>query len=332
MALGEFFTGLFYAQYIASVPYPDTTDFKGKTVIVTGSNTGLGKEAARHFVRLGAAKVIIACRTVSKGEEAKADIAKTNSGSSTVIEVWELDLGSYASVKAFAKKAEGLDRLDVLVENAGMATNNFRTMEENEATITTNVVSTYLLALLLLPKMKQTAQNFPDPKMKPHLVIVSSDVHYLVNLDERKHDNIFDALSDPKIAKMGDRYPTSKLLEVLASREIVKDYMTPASSYPVVFNMLTPGLCQSELAREAGALMTVMKVVLNARTTECGSRTLVHAAHAGDETTGQFLMDCKIKAPSAFVLSEEGAETQTRVWKELSAKLEKISPGILGNL
>ncbi len=74
-----------------------------------------------------------------------------------------------------------------------------------------------------------------------------------------------------------------------------------------------------------------MKLLL-ARTTEAGSRTLVHAAGAGAETHGQYLSDCEIMMPSPFVLSQEGRVTQKRVWEELSQKLEKIRPGIMANL
>jgi len=97
--------------------YP-TIDCTGKTIIVTGANVGLGKEATRHFVRLNAAKVIIGCRSLEKGEAAKTEI-EASTKRNGVIEVWQLDLQDYDSVKAFAKRAESLKRLDVVVENAG---------------------------------------------------------------------------------------------------------------------------------------------------------------------------------------------------------------------
>lgn len=64
----------------------------------TGANVGLGKEATRHYVRLGASKVIIACRSVEKGESAKKDI-ETSTGRKGVLEVWQLDLQNYDSVR-----------------------------------------------------------------------------------------------------------------------------------------------------------------------------------------------------------------------------------------
>jgi len=74
-----------------------------------------------------------------------------------------------------------------------------------------------------------------------------------------------------------------------------------------------------------------MKFLL-ARTTEYGSRTLVHAGCAGAETHGHYLSDCKIELPSDYVLSAEGYRTQNRVWDELIQKLEVIKPGLLANL
>lgn len=121
-----------YSQFFVTPPVP-SKDLTGKTLIVTGSNTGLGKEAARHYVRLNAEKVIIACRSVDKGEAAKKDIEATT-GRSGVIEVWQLDLSSYQSVKQFAARAKSLRRLDSIVENAGISTADYKFTEGNEST------------------------------------------------------------------------------------------------------------------------------------------------------------------------------------------------------
>ena len=86
-----------------------------------------------------------------------------------------------------------------------------------------------------------------------------------------------------------------------------------------------------ELAREAPWGVAVLKFFL-ARSTEYGSRTLVSGACFSPESHGAYLADCMIRDTSPFVQSAEGAKTQRRVWEELSQKLEKISPGVLGNL
>lgn len=145
---------------------------------MTGANVGLGLEAARHFARLGAAKVILACRNTDKGERAKADIERSTARSG-IVEVWSLDLCSFESVKQFCQRADQLPRLDVVVENAAVAMIGPQAAlaEGYESTITVNVVSTFLMALLLLPTLKRTATEF---NVQPKLVIVSSDAHFMV--------------------------------------------------------------------------------------------------------------------------------------------------------
>jgi NAD(P)-dependent dehydrogenase (short-subunit alcohol dehydrogenase family) len=89
--------------------------------IVTGTNTGLGFEAAKHLVALGAAKVIMGVRIVNAGETAKAQ-SEVETGKANVAEVWTLDLTSYDSVKAFIKRVVAeLDGIDALIENTGLA-------------------------------------------------------------------------------------------------------------------------------------------------------------------------------------------------------------------
>lgn len=146
------------SQFFSIPPYP-TKKYTSQTIIVTGSNAGLGLEASRHFVRLDAAKVILAVRNVEKGEAAKRSIEQST-GRTGVVEVWQLDLAQYESVKSFTEKAMGLERLDVLVENAGIVTFQFKMMEEDESSVTTNVVSPVLHALLLLPKLRETGRRF----------------------------------------------------------------------------------------------------------------------------------------------------------------------------
>lgn len=156
----------------ASLPYP-SADFSSRTVIVTGANTGLGLEAARHFARLGASKVILACRNIEKGEAAKQGIE----ASPGVLEVWQVDLSSYESVKEFCARAQQLDRLDVLVENAGVMLPHYEEAEDMEVTITVNVISTFLMAMLLLPKLRADGTKF---NMIPHIVVVGSNSHAMV--------------------------------------------------------------------------------------------------------------------------------------------------------
>lgn len=181
-------------------PYPQV-DCTGQTIIVTGANSGLGKEAAWHFVRLNASKVILAVRSIAKGKAAQAEI-EARTRRTGVTEVWELDLSSYASVKAFAAKAAELPRVDAVVANASIATEKFEVAEENESTITVNVVSTILLVLLLLPAMSMSASKWG---IVPVITVVSSNIHSLVSFPEWKTPSSLGTLSNKETALMTQR-------------------------------------------------------------------------------------------------------------------------------
>lgn len=232
--------GILFRQLITSVPKPNSS-YTGKTVIVTGSNIGLGFEAARHFTRLGAAKVILAVRSVKKGEEAKKNIEQTT-GIKNVVEVWQLDMSSYKSVLDFASRAEKeLERLDIALLNAGISAGKFEMFEQNESTITVNVVSTFLLALALLPKLKATSAKFD---MRPTLTVVSSDVHLVTQFKEKDvpEGQIFAKLNEPT-DDMQERYFVSKMMEVLVVRAWAE--RKPASQILVTINFVNPGYCKS---------------------------------------------------------------------------------------
>ena len=190
-----------YSQFFFTPPYP-TNDFAGQTIIVTGANTGLGLEAARHLVRLNAEKVILAVRNIQKGEAAKKSIEGSEKKTG-VAEVWELDLANHQSVQRFAKRAEGLKRLDAVSENAAIYTFQFTIVDGNESTMTVNVINTFLLALLLLPKMRETAVKF---NVVPRISLVASFVHYLTTFPQKRAGDIFAYLNEKDKADMNDRY------------------------------------------------------------------------------------------------------------------------------
>lgn len=193
-----------YSQFCAKLPVP-TKSFKGQTVIITGSNTGLGLEAARHIVRLDADKVILAVRNTSKGEAAAQSLqasSKTSKKSPTTVEVWELDLSDYESIQRFASRVDReLTRLDVVIENAGMLTEHFSMAGEDESTIKVNVLGTMFLALLLLPKLRSTAEKWETDVV---LTFTGSFMHWSAKFEERKADDIFKELADESKANMYD--------------------------------------------------------------------------------------------------------------------------------
>ncbi|KAI7177255.1 hypothetical protein KC343_g13190, partial [Hortaea werneckii] len=168
-------SGLWNLYQAKQNPPPDTEpSFSDRIILVTGSNTGVGFEAALKFVALGAQKVILGVRSIEKGEDAQAQIEE-RTGRLDVVDVWQLDMLDYESIKTFADRARSeLERLDVAVLNAGAM---FATAEYSiygwEKTLQTNVVSTASLGLLLLPKLKDSKTD----EYTPVLELVGSSLH-----------------------------------------------------------------------------------------------------------------------------------------------------------
>jgi NAD(P)-dependent dehydrogenase (short-subunit alcohol dehydrogenase family) len=167
---------------------------KGRTFIVSGANAGIGYEVAKHLVTLGTNRVIMAVRNLESGKAAKEDI-ENETGRKTVLQVWHLDLAEYASVEAFAKKASSeLDRVDGLVANAGIANGSWAEYEGNEANITVNLISTLLLAVLMLPKLEQAAVD--DKAAAPMITFVGTVNAFQVQSSLGKIDRSKDIISD----------------------------------------------------------------------------------------------------------------------------------------
>lgn len=322
---GVFTPYFLYSQFAIRPAYPKGS-LDGQTILITGANVGLGLEAARHVVRLGAARVILGVRNVKAGEEAKKEI-ETSTNRPGVCEVWEIDLASYSSVLAFGDRISKIPRLDSAILNAAVATGKWEIVEGYERTITVNVISTLLLGLLILPKLKATKAEVPDSH--PHLTFVVSEVHGLVELPEWKKDNTLQVLSDKDQAQMNVRYPLSKLLEVL----VVLELAGRVRGSEVIVNMVNPGLCHSQLGRETGWAFSVMKFFL-ARSTEVGSRTLLAGILTGLESHGSYMSDGKVESISlsSYVRSSEGAKARAKVWSEVTSILEGVRPGILQNI
>ncbi|OQO04657.1 hypothetical protein B0A48_09579 [Cryoendolithus antarcticus] len=322
---------LLRSQLFVSIPVP-TESFTGQTVIVTGSNTGLGLEAARHLLNLDAAKVILAVRTVSKGETAAQDLITSCYVPSTRVEVWQLDMSSRDSVKAFAKRASGLQRLDAAILNAGVLSSKWSTIDGVEHHVAVNVIGTVLLELLLLPTLRRSAQRTAS---KGRIAIIGSDLMYTADPTILGTDGkILDKLNTRDAIPIGAYYALSKLLVFYAHRYIASSLspLSPEQS-SVVLTLATPGACTSEIFRDEMPLaqkvfMSVM-LKLMARTTEVGGRTLVHAVSPsmGTEEHGKFLMDCEVATDGYGVESEIGQKMEKHWNEELFAHLESIAPG-----
>jgi NAD(P)-dependent dehydrogenase (short-subunit alcohol dehydrogenase family) len=146
----------------------------GKTCIVTGANSGIGKETALGLARMGA-HVVMVCRNAGKGEAALEEIRR-ESGSSQV-DLLIADMSSQASVRALADQIrQKYSRLDVLVNNAGGgARAGTLSADGIEMTIAANHLGAALLTLLLLDLLKASAPS--------RIVNVSSEAHRRARLD-----------------------------------------------------------------------------------------------------------------------------------------------------
>lgn len=335
----SFLYNLFYEQYFLSQPEP-TASFAHKTVIITGSNVGLGKEAARHVSRLGCPRLILAVRNEKAGEEARQEILASTSAPESSIAVWKLDLNSFDSVKSFAKRAEQeLDRVDVLICNAGVSTRKYTEYEGYESQLTTNVISTALLARLFAPLLEKTAKQGPvagdlEPRA-PHLCIVSSDTHMIAKFPERNEPSksLLSAISKAckdSASRIGSQYAESKLLDLLLVRDLVyrqhssgpssgiNAVPNPEERYPVIINAPNPSFCRSNIIRELpGLAVRFVYFVLAARSTSAGGAALVNAAAAGWESNGQFLSSGRVREGSKLSWNLAVAENLSNAISDL---------------
>jgi NAD(P)-dependent dehydrogenase (short-subunit alcohol dehydrogenase family) len=180
----------------------DLPSFSGRTVIVTGANSGLGEVTARELARVGA-KVILAVRNTAKGDAAA-------SGMTGDVEVRKLDLQDLASVREFA---DGVDGVDVLVNNAGiMAVPYAQTVDGFESQIGTNHLGHFALTNLLLPKVSD------------RVVTVSSMMHLLGKISIKD----LNWKSRPYSAWLA--YGQSKLANLLFTSELQRKLEAAGSS------------------------------------------------------------------------------------------------------
>ncbi|MGC2941904.1 MULTISPECIES: SDR family NAD(P)-dependent oxidoreductase [unclassified Brevibacterium] len=183
-------------------PIPDQS---GKLAIVTGANSGTGKEAARGLAGAGA-RVIMAVRTPAKGEDAKAEILTDHPGAD--IEVRSLDLADLTSVKDFTDSLIADDRpIDLLLNNAGvmMLPKRYETADGFEMQLGTNFFGPFALTLRLLPLLLKAEA--------PRVVTMSSGNQAPIDFDDLNWEKDYNA---------NGAYGRSKLADLLFSRELAR--------------------------------------------------------------------------------------------------------------
>ncbi|KAK0199470.1 hypothetical protein DFS33DRAFT_1268460, partial [Desarmillaria ectypa] len=264
----------------------------------------------------------------------------------TKAELWIIDLTNFSSVIAFADRAEReLEQLDILVENAGMATWEYEQVEGWERTyeeslLHTNNLGPGLLAIRMIPKMPDTARKH---SVIPRLVIVASDVHYWTSIEKDviASPSILAKLSDKEYCTkevMNHRYFDSKLLNVLFARSL---RLHVPSRPAITVNSVNPGFCFWGLrtgipAEEAEAVRKDEEELCF--TTEEGSRQLVYGAVGSlddeEKLRGKYIQMSEVVEESDFVISEDGKTVQDKVWmsgfffEEMLDVLGKVDPKV----
>eukprot|EP00095_Tigriopus_kingsejongensis_P012298 maker-scaffold324_size206069-snap-gene-1.38 protein:Tk12298 transcript:maker-scaffold324_size206069-snap-gene-1.38-mRNA-1 annotation:"hypothetical protein LOTGIDRAFT_189035" len=207
---------------------------QGKTVLITGANSGIGYEAALDLARRGA-RVVLGCRNLDRGREAAQAIIKETQNRNVSVHV--VDLSSKASVRRFA--IEFLERersLDILILNAGIAlTKKYMTEDNFELHMASNHFGHFLLTNLLAPLMIQSAQRSKTPG---RIVVVSSLAHWFgkIELDNLNSERSYDS---------SRIYGNTKLANLL----FVKELARRLKSRNIVVNAVHPGAVQTGLFR-----------------------------------------------------------------------------------
>jgi NAD(P)-dependent dehydrogenase (short-subunit alcohol dehydrogenase family) len=268
---------------------PQGVSFAGKVVLLTGATSGLGFEAAIKILNLGAESLIIGSRSIERGNKAKIELEKATNRRN-VIKVWQLEMNSFRSVKTFVDRVNNeVERLDVALLNAGLWNRAYTQSPEGwEETLQVNTLSTSMLALLLLPKLKKSAYA-TNPA---HLSVVSSQQFVRVKAESLQTDDLLlPYLNDAVRFKGPKQYGISKLLLEFVMKRIAELTRNEDGTHPLIVNTISPGLCASGLGRQYNSwyekcIVWVM-YKLFARTTEQGSRSLVSATLQGVESQGK---------------------------------------------
>lgn len=238
-------------------------DLSGKVVIVTGGNTGLGFQSSLELAR-NKATVIIACRTLSKGEKAIAEI-KSKIGANANLKVMKLDLADYGSIKDFTKEFKSnFDRLDILMNNAGIVNqiDKGTTKDGSETQIGTNHFGHFLLTGLLVEELIKTP--------KARVITMSSGAYKQGNIN-------FDDLNwEKRPYQRVQSYADSKLANLLFTMKL--QLLFDAKGADTIAVSAHPGLSASPRQQTIGIGGKLSKWL--ASPLERGSRPQLLAATA----------------------------------------------------
>ncbi|KAM6461044.1 dehydrogenase/reductase SDR family member 13-like [Liasis olivaceus] len=271
--------GLLWYNFLRPPKCRNTVRLRGKTVLITGGNAGIGKATAVDLARRGA-RVILACRNKAKGESAVYDIRRESGNNEVVFMI--LDLASLDSVRAFAETfLRSEPRLDILINNAGVLDNS-KTEDGFSQAFQVNHLAHFLLTHLLLDQLKRCA---------PSRIIVLSSIAYQIG----KID--FQNIHKPTEGKwkLLKSYSNSKLANILHVRELANRLEgSNVTAYAV-----HPGFIKTNIVRSFIGWFHMPLRFLKPFLRDCneGAQTTIYCAtEEGIETlSGQYFARCQQK-------------------------------------
>jgi NAD(P)-dependent dehydrogenase (short-subunit alcohol dehydrogenase family) len=301
-------------------PAPVNADYTGQNIIVTGATSGIGEEAAYKFAALGASKVFIAARDLKKGEKTKAALEGRLHGSSQ-LEVWELDMMSYESVVAFAQRAQSLEHLDILVLNAGTRRTTFSESSHGwEEDLQVNTLSTTLLALLLLPKLKESKQV---TGRTPILEFVNSGLHQnaVVPQEIRNKPNVLEHYNQKEQFAEGNQYKFSKVFLMYATTCLADKI----SSGDMVITSICPGWVYTNLGRDhffpGVYFVAYLFILIFMRSPDQGANMVLSGTRQGERVHNRFWQHDQIQPIPPSLEGDTMKEFGRRMFDEIVVAL-----------
>lgn len=270
----------------------------GNVIIVTGSNSGIGKATAKALAGMGAT-VVLAMRNRERGEMARAEIAEATGDKSASVMV--CDLASRDSIKRFSEEFRSRhDRLDVLINNAGAVFAKRRlSVDGIESSMAVNYIGPFLLTRKLLPLLKASAPS--------RIVNVSSGLSGTAEFD-------FDDLQREKDYKGMRAYAGSKLMLTTYTLELAKRL----EGTGVTANVVEPGFVATKLGRNSGSLLnSVMFTLVRPMqiTSEKAAENTVYAATSPELVGVTGKVFSKKQEKETPPITHDG-EARRRLWEE----------------
>jgi NAD(P)-dependent dehydrogenase (short-subunit alcohol dehydrogenase family) len=312
---------------------PKHLSFKGKTVLVTGANSGLGHAAAIKYAAQGASKLILGVRTQKKGEDAKAAIIRATGCSPDIFIIQTLDLGNFESIQDFAARVvTSVSDLHIVQLAGGVASMEYALSPQGY--VRDLQISAYafgLLALLLLPKVQATAKGLIASGSDDYCYIsfVNSAASLeVVNDDIPPEQTLIQRITDKNKFEGRKQYFLIKLAAWYVMRGVADraDEGSDVGKTRIIVNVSCPGMCKTNMVRDATAFQQLMMSVTWAffgRSAEEGARALVGATGQGPEVHRRMWTNDKIAPLSALMESQRDEELYKQTWDETLTILRK---------